>query len=242
MEARVKSILDSVIDDQEAYVLKELSSLSAQAIVSLDDGNISSIVPLAGLSAISQALVVGLDDAYRMGASHAIRRGVGDTVPVNIANNSSSQQLEVVNTFNKTTQNQLIASIAAGASMDSSGSDSNSGLLDAAAIAFFVKSTFNKLRENRSSLVVSTAVYGAYNKGAFDAAAQKALKSNRPLYKTWNSMKDESVREAHRDLDGKRVLVSSPFFVDGYKLMYPKDPLAPPNLTINCRCFLTFAF
>ena len=64
-------------------------------------------------------------------------------------------------------------------------------------------------------------------------------------YKTWHTMEDERVRVAHQAMDGERVPINEPFFMDGYELMYPRDvetdPNIPPQYIVNCRCYLTFS-
>jgi hypothetical protein len=42
-------------------------------------------------------------------------------------------------------------------------------------------------------------------------------------------------------LHGKSVPLTEGFMSDGAVLRFPGDPLAPPHLTINCRCRLRFS-
>ena len=54
--------------------------------------------------------------------------------------------------------------------------------------------------------------------------------------KTWYTMDDTRVRDAHAAMDGVSVLWTNPFIVDGYEMDGPGDRRAPVHLWINCRC------
>lgn len=54
--------------------------------------------------------------------------------------------------------------------------------------------------------------------------------------KTWHSRDDLLVRPAHAAADGQARPLNATFNVGGYPMMYPKDPTAPPQLVVNCRC------
>ena len=48
-------------------------------------------------------------------------------------------------------------------------------------------------------------------------------------------------RQNHVDMDGQRVPVEEPFELIGadggtYECMYPRDPILPPEESINCHC------
>jgi hypothetical protein len=55
-----------------------------------------------------------------------------------------------------------------------------------------------------------------------------------------NSTSDHRVRETHRQVDGTELPLMQPFLVGGFPLMYPSEPLAPPEQGVNCRCNLSF--
>jgi len=57
--------------------------------------------------------------------------------------------------------------------------------------------------------------------------------------KQWNTMQDDRVRSAHAEAQGQTVPVSGVFTIGGQFARYPGDPVLPPELRINCRCFLT---
>lgn len=58
--------------------------------------------------------------------------------------------------------------------------------------------------------------------------------------KTWRTRLDERVRTAHRLLEGRTRPLDGVFVTIGGELRYPGDRSAPPQLTINCRCFMVF--
>src|SRR4030095_11213201 len=54
--------------------------------------------------------------------------------------------------------------------------------------------------------------------------------------KQWRTLDDDRVRLDHADANGQLRLLDETFTVGGFPLRYPGSPLAPPALTINCRC------
>ena len=56
--------------------------------------------------------------------------------------------------------------------------------------------------------------------------------------KTWETVGDDKVRDAHAAVEGQQVRIDEPFSVDGYDMMFPGDDSggAPIELIINCRC------
>jgi HK97 family phage portal protein len=97
---------------------------------------------------------------------------------------------------------------------------------------------FADLIGQRRRMAAEQEAQTAFNAGTFFAAQQAA--GSRPVAKVWLTRNDGKVRVAHRDLDGKSVSVEDGFKADGGVLRFPGDPLAPPGLTMNCRCRLRF--
>lgn len=58
------------------------------------------------------------------------------------------------------------------------------------------------------------------------------------LRQTWVSMRDEKVRDSHQELDGVERTVGDEFKPG---LKFPRDPNAPIEEKINCRCWLMVA-
>lgn len=57
------------------------------------------------------------------------------------------------------------------------------------------------------------------------------------VVRTWGATNDARTRDIHADMDGQEVGLEEPF-IDGAgnELMYPGDPSAPEETTIQCRC------
>lgn len=54
----------------------------------------------------------------------------------------------------------------------------------------------------------------------------------------WVTMQDDAVRDIHRPLHGEVRAAGEPFVVAGESLLYPGQPVGPPEVWINCRCSL----
>lgn len=80
--------------------------------------------------------------------------------------------------------------------------------------------------------VADTDSHRIYNAGVIDTASE----SNRILYKRWNTMLDEKVRDTHSYLENMSVPLQMPFYTyDGDSAMAPGDFTLPSN-NANCRC------
>lgn len=97
--------------------------------------------------------------------------------------------------------------------------------------------TGSQLGPVRADRIAQTEAVRAFNAGVLAAAAVIAG-PDRPLVKQWVTRHDAKVRTAHRDADGQIQLLADPFDVGGFEMQYPGDPVAPADLTINCRCVL----
>lgn len=60
--------------------------------------------------------------------------------------------------------------------------------------------------------------------------------------KKWATVGDHKVRHAHVELNGQVVGLNERFQCSGGSLMYPGDPSAPADLTVNCRCTAIYRF
>lgn len=58
---------------------------------------------------------------------------------------------------------------------------------------------------------------------------------------TWRTQRDDRVRDIHASADGQVRAAGKPFDIDGHPLMYPGQPIGPPNVWANCRCRLEVA-
>lgn len=146
-------------------------------------------------------------------------------------------QVARVQKTNETTRAEIATAIQT-AQAFSAGTDEDRHLLLKAAVV----ATFLHLLNSRRRTIAEHEAQTAYNAGTYISAEQAHQRmdgsGNGTLTKTWVSMNDSRVRSAHRILDGNTVQFDEGFVVGKQMLRFPGDPLAPPELTINCRCRL----
>lgn len=135
-------------------------------------------------------------------------------------------QVRRIQKANATTKDEIASAILVTSAL--SANEDRPGMLRAALSAVFAN-----LLGKRRRLIAEHESQTAFNAGTF-FAGQK----NKSKEKVWVTRKDARVRPAHRVLAGKSVPLGEKFEVSGYNLRFPGDPLAPPELTINCRCRL----
>jgi uncharacterized protein with gpF-like domain len=91
---------------------------------------------------------------------------------------------------------------------------------------------------NRARTIAQTEVNRAYGAGTLAAGMEQSRATGRLLRKRWDTEHDQRVRASHREVDGEVRDLAMPFYVDGFPLMFPGDPMGPPETVINCRCDL----
>lgn len=89
--------------------------------------------------------------------------------------------------------------------------------------------TISKMRAN---VIARTETHSAANYGSLKQAEDSGLQMQRE----WIASMGSRTRESHAQADGQIVGMDEPFIVGGTRLMYPGDPSAPPEESINCRC------
>jgi uncharacterized protein with gpF-like domain len=92
---------------------------------------------------------------------------------------------------------------------------------------------------NRAAVIAQTETTRAYGAGTLAAGLEQSRITGRLLRKRWDTEQDQRVRSSHREVDGQVRDLGMPFYVDGFPLMFPGDPIGPPESVINCRCDLT---
>ena len=105
-------------------------------------------------------------------------------------------------------------------------------------VAKSVKKILSQKNLTRALTIARTEANKLANYGRLVGA-----KSTQIVYtKEWISQRDGKVRDAHVTLDGTEVPEEQQFKYGGYLLDYPSDSSlgAPPELTVNCRCFLNY--
>ena len=90
----------------------------------------------------------------------------------------------------------------------------------------------------RARTISQTETTRAYGAGTLAAGMEQSRVTGRLLRKRWDTEHDQRVRTSHRDVDGEVRDLGMPFYVDGFPLMFPGDPIGPPETVINCRCDL----
>lgn len=90
----------------------------------------------------------------------------------------------------------------------------------------------------RARTIAQTETTRAYGAGTLAAGLEQSRVTGRLLRKRWDATRDNRVRAGHREVDGDTVQLGMPFYVDGFALMFPGDPVGPPETVINCRCDL----
>jgi hypothetical protein len=89
---------------------------------------------------------------------------------------------------------------------------------------------------HRARTIAVTSVHSMANAGSQAAMLMLQARSPGQLLKEWVSREDDRVREAHKEADGQKVPVASYFMVGGFPMLFPGDPNAPAELSVNCRC------
>ena len=91
------------------------------------------------------------------------------------------------------------------------------------------------MAQNFARTNARTAMTGAQNAGrqeSLNRAAGMGIKTR----KEWLATLDGHTRVQHAKLDGVAVEIDEDFEVDGYRIGYPGDPHAAPEMVYNCRC------
>ena len=87
-------------------------------------------------------------------------------------------------------------------------------------------------------VLMDSEFHRVYSQGGIDMATE----TGRDVYKTWETMQDDRVRETHDYLEGMTIPLKEKF-----KTLDMDEADAPGGFTLasnntNCRCFLTYSF
>jgi len=97
-----------------------------------------------------------------------------------------------------------------------------------------INEAYEKFIRNRAPGIASDLV-GKVASMAQQIAILKLPVPIDEIRQTWVSMRDAKVRDSHQDLDGETRKFNEEFRPG---LKFPRDPNAPIEETINCRCWL----
>ena len=154
------------------------------------------------------------------------KNGIPSEVNEQELNAIIQDQTDRVKKANGTTKEEIVAALLIVMAM--SEDEDRAGMLRAALSAIFAN-----LMGRRRRVIAEQEAQTAHNAGVFLSAANDS-----DLTKTWMTRRDSKVRSAHLLLQGKTIGLNEGFATDGASLRFPGDPLAPIELTINCRCRL----
>lgn len=93
----------------------------------------------------------------------------------------------------------------------------------------------------RAETIARTESLRAVNEGTremYEQAFEDGVLRPDEVKRTWVTAGDERVRTSHVFLDGQSRAPDEPFESGIAQLMFPGDPSAPPEETVNCRCAL----
>lgn len=81
-----------------------------------------------------------------------------------------------------------------------------------------------------------TLAVSVLNAATTQAAEYAAQSTGERRLKQWWAIRDDVTRPAHRRAHGQTRDVADKFDIGGFPMSYPGDPVAPTDLTANCRC------
>ena len=89
----------------------------------------------------------------------------------------------------------------------------------------------------RRAEVITQTEMGRVFSTAAELRMEEAADYVKDLEKQWRHVGHPKVpRPSHLAADGQHVPVADPFNIGGVEMMYPRDPAAPIEETINCGC------
>lgn len=222
--------LERFFERQQRVIMEKAGGAKAQKAFLEGRLEVSQIFDAAGWNRQIREDIRPVLAGIMLDGAESLSGDQGSSKSVNTLDEQYQQTLDAqtarVEQINTTTQEQIAAAIAEASGQ--ADSDEGSVLLKAAILAVFLKA-----QSKRRQRIAEIEAKSAYNGGIYIAGVQKGL-----LSKTWLTEMDDRVRPEHAVLHGKTVSVDRAFSVGDVEIRYPGDPLAPPNLSIGCRCKL----
>lgn len=222
--------LERFFERQQRVVLEKASG--AKAKKALDKGNLS-VDAIFDLDVWSKQLTEDMKPVLNAIAIEGVSSTAEDEQAPPVVESEEykeylQSQVDRLQKVNDTTKEEVASALLIAMALGSD--EDRSAMLKAALIAVFA----NLLGKRRRTIAEHEA-QTAFNAGVYFGGRSKGL-----AQKTWLTRKDAKVRPEHIFLQGKSIPITEPFSVDGETLRFPGDPMAPPHLTMNCRCRLRF--
>lgn len=113
------------------------------------------------------------------------------------------------------------------------------GILQGESIPNIAKRLRSVADMDRNAAIRNARTYttAAENKGRVDSY-ERAKDMGIQVKQMWMATLDDRTRVEHRHLDGQVREIGEDFEADGYKIRYPGDPSAEPEMIYCCRCTL----
>jgi len=220
--------LERFFERQQRVVMEKVGGAKAQKAFSEGRLDVSQVFDIAAWNRQVREDLRPVLAGIMLEAAESAFQGADKSV--NTADEQYQETLDAqtarMEQINSTTQEQIAAAITE--AFSGGEEDDGSILLKAAVLAIFLKA-----QSKRRQRIAEIEAKAAYNGGIYMAGQQRGLRS-----KTWLTEMDDRVRPEHAVLHGKTVSIDQSFNVGNVDLRYPGDPLAPPNLSIGCRCKL----
>lgn len=235
-EAIFKRSLERYFERQERVVTEKVSGAKAKRLLSTGELRVENIFDMdVWNKQLREDLGPVIEGAMMEASTTALKESDEkiDTSEEEVQEYVSSQ-LDRVENVNETTKKELAAAILLAALLV--GDDESEAPISAkiALLGTSVAAVFAALLTKRLLMTSEVESNAAYNAGLFFGGTRAGATN-----KTWITRKDAKVRAGHAVIDSKTVDIADSF-KSGSILRFPGDPLAPPELVINCRCLIKF--
>jgi hypothetical protein len=232
--------LERLFERQQRVVMEKASGAKARRALASGELSVDSIFDLStwnkqleeDLAPVIAAIVGDAADIAVQTSEKADPAVEDEPLTEETVKGYVGEQVERMQQANSVTREEVLAAVLVALAL--SPNEDRSGVLRTALGAVFAE-----LLGRRRRRIAEHEAQSAFNAGTFFAAERAAR--GRDVRKRWLSRRDAKVRTAHRSLHGKALPLTQAFEVQGSTLRFPGDPLAPPALTMNCRCRLRFS-
>lgn len=223
--------LQKLFDDQERLVMEKALGEKSKKLISSGKMTTGSIFSQQAWDAKMDQQTRPILAAIIKEAAQSTKSSFSD-VSEEISEEELKEYLDTqmsrMQRSNQTTRDEITSALLVALAVPNE--EERSALLKTALFAVFAN-----LKNSRGRVIAEHEAQTAYNAGLYFVGKQNSSGSVR---KRWITRRDDSVRSSHVALDGKSVSLGDSFLGDEVSLRFPGDPLAPPGLTINCRCRL----